>query len=57
VKQPVSEDRGGRKQQADSLVAMEEAALGFAAGLALLLDVERDEFVVHALRADGLGKV
>jgi hypothetical protein len=29
------------------LIAVEEAQLGFAAGLALLLEVVRDEFVVH----------
>lgn len=41
------QDGSGREQDADGLIAMEEAALGFAAGLALLLDVVAEEFVVH----------
>jgi len=34
---------------------MEEAALGFAAGLALLLEVVGDEFVVHEVVDGALG--
>lgn len=49
MEQAVGEDCGGGEEQADGLVAMEEMALGFAAGLALLLDVVRDEFVVHEM--------
>jgi hypothetical protein len=47
VEEPVCEDSGGGEEQADGLIAMEEAALGFAAGLALLLDGEANQFVVH----------
>jgi hypothetical protein len=54
VEQAIREDSGGGEEEADGLIAMEEAALGFAAGLALLLDVVWDEFVVHAFLADGL---
>jgi hypothetical protein len=34
---------------------MEKAVLGFAAGMALLLEVQRDEFVVHEVVDGALG--
>lgn len=57
MEQTVGEDGRGSEEQADGLVAVEEAALGFAAGLAFLLDVVRDEFVVHAFLAGVLAAV
>ena len=57
MEQAVRENGGGGEEQADALVAMEKAALGGAAGLALLLNVVRDEFIFHALLADGLAAV
>ena len=48
VEQSPGEDGGGGKEQADGLVAAEAEALEIAAGLALLLDGDALEFVVHA---------
>jgi hypothetical protein len=49
VQQVPGEDGCGYQQEADGLVAVKEAALGFAAGLTLLLDVIAFELVVHEL--------
>ena len=48
VKETVGEHGGSGQQEADGLVAMEEAALGFAAGGALLLNSVAFQFVLHA---------
>jgi hypothetical protein len=48
MQEAVGEDCGGGEQEADGLVAMEETALGFAAGGALLLNSVALQFVIHA---------
>jgi hypothetical protein len=48
VEQAIREYRDGREEQADRLIAMEAASLGFAAGVAFLFDGEALDGVVHS---------
>jgi hypothetical protein len=48
VEETVGEHGGSSQQEADGLVAMEEAALGFAVGCALPLNSVAPQFVIHA---------
>lgn len=47
MEQAEDEHGGCGQQQADALIAMEEASLGLAPGLALLLDLIAFEPVIH----------
>lgn len=53
----VGEDCGCDQQEADSLVAAEEMALGCAARLALLLCTQAFESVVHAPANPTIGSI
>ena len=46
-------DCSGGEEEADGLIAMEEAALGIAAGDALLLGSVAFQFVIHDLNCNG----
>jgi hypothetical protein len=48
VEQAIREDRCGREEKADGLIAVEAASLDFAAGLALLFGGEALDGVVHS---------
>lgn len=48
MQQAINKNSGSGKQQADGLIAMEEPALGFAAGGAFLLNSVVLQFVRHA---------
>lgn len=50
MKQAVGEDRGGGEEQANRLIAGEDAALVFSAGVALLPGGVTLYFVVHTCR-------
>ena len=48
MQQPISEHGGSGKQKADGLIAIEETALRFSPGSALLLNSVALQFVIHA---------